>query len=405
MEKVRKQGGRTASKPDLRALVGQVLELCDTPRNRANQALNEALLARRPGARPLVFARPLRPYIAGLHGLSLRAAIEEPERFLEMELLTRVSEAGDFDDDTWVSPVLDIWLGVVFEATLLGVGWTTREDTQAWFGEPPLASLGDLSALERAVEEFNFQSTGMMPLAHRIHELGSKVADGGLRLVFPRWFSGNLRMAQKLRGDTNLFVDFHDDPEGVRKVMGLITRLRRRFDQLRAQRFPADGEVHHHFSSYLRAGSVIGNDEVDGNIFGPQTYLDFVFPSDGEFCRDHRDIYFHSCGNLTPMYRHIRRLPNIAFVHVSSLSDFQTAADTFGTSAIYEKAFADWDPAFAAMVSGDGSFARKLVWLCKERGLHAWFMVDVDQADPRSVKRFSEWVRVMKAAIAEAYPV
>jgi hypothetical protein len=291
----------------------------------------------------------------------------------------------------------------VFEATLLGVGWTTREDTQAWFGEPPLESIAAAGSLERIIEGIDFQRTGMMPLAHRIHELGSEIAEGRLRIVFPRWFSGNLRMAQKLRGDTNLFIDFHDDPDGVRKLMGLITRLRRRFDKERRERFPADGEVHHHFSSYLRAGSVIGNDEVDGNIFGPQTYLDFIFPSDVEFCADHRDIYFHSCGNLTPMYRHIKGLPNIAFVHVSSLSDFRTAADTYGTSVIYEKAFADWDPAFAAIVAGDPSFARGQVELCRERGLHAWFMVDVDKADPRSVDRFRKWVGVMKGVITEVY--
>jgi hypothetical protein len=392
------------AEPRLQRLAEEILSLCGRRENREKEERHRAMLERASSFRPLVFARPLRTYIAQRDGLSLVESLIEPEKFLEMELLVKRSEAVDFEDDTWISPAVDIWLGVAFAPSLLGIPWEIREDTQAWIGEPILASLEDLQRLDEAIEGFDFCKTGMMGLAHEIWKAGIRLLGNQLSFIFPRWFAGNTRIALKVRGDTNFYMDFYDDPAKVRHMMSLITRMRRKYDTLYARAFPGMEPGLNTFSSYMKTGYILGNDEVDGNIFSADTYCTHILPSDLEYCRDHRRLYLHSCGNLTPMFPHLRELPNLMILHVSSQSDFAAAVETFGDRVIYEKAFADWDPEFKAIAQGDRKIAEKYIALGKEKGVFFYFMVDVDTAGPEEVARIKRWLSLMRETVDSHYP-
>jgi hypothetical protein len=154
----------------------------------------------------------------------------------------------------------------------------------------------------------------------------------------------------------------------------------------------------------MKAGFILGDDEVDGNIISPGTYEEFIYPSDQEFCRDHRGIYFHSCGNLTPMLPLIRSLPNLRILHVSSLTDFSRAVEVFGDSVIYEKTISDWDRHFAGLLSGDTAEVEEMVRLAKERRVFLYFMTDVERGDPDSVRSMETWVSALKDIIGRHYP-
>ena len=77
--------------PDLSRLTDEVLALCESPRNTANEKLNRALHAKSKDFKPLVFARPLRTYCSQKHGLSLKKSLEDPAHFLET---TREKDQG-----------------------------------------------------------------------------------------------------------------------------------------------------------------------------------------------------------------------------------------------------------------------------------------------------------------------
>jgi hypothetical protein len=388
----------------IRELSREIISLSGTEENRRKQRLQEGFLAGDRNSRPLVFARTLRPYLAQQRGIALDRALTDSEVFLEVELLNKRAEALDFDDDTWICPVIDIWLGVVFEPSLMGVPWHPKVDTQAWFGDPPLSDIRDVDKLDRVVEDFDWRSTGMMGLAHEHYRLAVDRLGEGYSVIFPRWFCGNMRMAQKLRGDNNLFMDFYDDPDRLKRMMAIVTRMRRKFDALYTEAFPRLPPGDHTFSSYMKAGFILGDDEVDGNIISPQTYEEFIYPSDREFCAEHRGIYFHSCGNLTPMLPLIRTLPNLRILHVSSLTDFPKAVEVFGDSVIYEKTISDWDRHFAGLLSGDTAEVEEMIRLAKERGVFVYFMTDVEKGDPHSVRDTQTWVSALKELIRRHYP-
>ena len=48
-------------------------------------------------------------------------------------------------------------------------------------------------------------------------------------------------------------------------------------------------------------------------------------------------IYYHSCGNLTPILEDILSLPNIHRIHISPWSDLSEAKRIIGTTTIVQK--------------------------------------------------------------------
>lgn len=394
----------------LRSLADRVLELSASRDNRDRRAQHERLFAPRSGARPLVFVRPVRPYVAERCGLSLKDAITDPATNLEIDLQTRISEATDFLDDTSIDPFIEIWPGVVFEAAMFGVGWLPRHDSQAWFGDPTLT---DDEAIERFPEEaggIDVESAGMVPLAKQFFDAAVEVVGDTFTIAFPRWYGGDLRTAQKLRGDTQLFLDFYDRPGALHSIMESVEGVRRRYDAFVSNRYGSRARTgagfdDHSFSAYLRSGFILGDDEVDGNVISPDHYREFVLPYDRQFCGDRSDerIYFHSCGNLAPMLRDIATLPNLGVMHVSSLTDFAAATEVFGNSVVYEKVLSDWHPDFVGIAAGDLECARRYVEVGQRVGASFYFQTDAERSDERYRETARRWVQVLHRAIDEVY--
>jgi hypothetical protein len=117
-------------------------------------------------------------------------------------------------------------------------------------------------------------------------------------------------------------------------------------------------------------------------------------------------MYWHSCGNTTPLIPMIREIPNIAIFHCGPWTDVAKAAEVFGDITLdicvdSLDVYQANDEAMRAKVTG-------IVQSCWEHGAHSFLirpgilnkLGDVEE----NVASIRQWVKVAKETIAELVP-
>jgi MtaA/CmuA family methyltransferase len=149
--------------------------------------------------------------------------------------------------------------GMAIEPTILGGKARFRADQPPGV-EPFMDSLDAISSLS----SFNVETDGLAPLAlHRIRSMRGRIAGAG-HVVPAVAARGPLCTASFARGVTNLMMDLIDDPDGVKRLLDVTTRLT--IEWLQAQAAAA-GDVE----------SIFVLDDIVG-FLGEQQYLEFAHP-------------------------------------------------------------------------------------------------------------------------------
>ena len=378
-------------------LIHDTVGICSEAANLRKQQRLNRLYSRENGARPLVFVRPTRVYLRQKYALDLQLVYQDPQEYLKTELLTKLQTYMEFDDDTPVWPLVEMWLGSPFEMSLLGTECIMLSESDPRWGAPVLRSLDDVAKLRQP----DFESTGMLPLAHRMYGDIEKLVSGRFEVRFPQWQKGTLGVALVVRGDSDFYADLYDNPEGLHRLMSHIDRVAAWYEEERNKRFGVSkGDGRWGYRRYR----TLGNDEVDCNLISPAHYLEFVYPYDRSYTeRSAEGVYLHSCGNLTPLYRQIAALPHLEVLHISPWSDFFRALDVVDKSIILEKAFYQQDSYFQADVNKMAEEIDNLVRAAREAGRLFYFLVDADVFGDKENKRLQEWLRVCRESIARHY--
>ena len=81
----------------------------------------------------------------------------------------------------------------------------------------------------------------------------------------------------------------------------------------------------------------VGGDEVNCQLFSENDYVEYILPYERRGAAIGPAHYYHSCGNLTPIFKHIVTLPNIHKIHVSPWSNLSVAVATIGSQAVIQK--------------------------------------------------------------------
>jgi hypothetical protein len=90
------------------------------------------------------------------------------------------------------------------------------------------------------------------------------------------------------------------------------------------------------------------NDEVDGNLFSPATYADYIFPAEKKLRDFYGSLrYYHSCGNMTPFLPKLKELgPQL--MHISQSTDVAAANAIFGPETAFQCCMHPVDEVIAA---------------------------------------------------------
>lgn len=248
------------------------------------------------------------------YGFSLKKFYTDPETFI-INYLKIFIEHFKLNDSLTLDRVIPCWPGTTLEASMFG-GETLYSDLEdpALSIETVLKEHSDLDKLKMP----DFFESGLMPLMHRYYSEINEVLKGtGCSLAFPELIRSPFGIAFQIRGFENLCFDLMDSPEWVHSLMRFLTDAHKKWYIDRAKFLGQDIPLGHLY-----------NDEVDCNLFGPNIYEEFILPYEIELSKFHGGIaYWHSCGNIAPVLKHIRKIPDIKLLNISPWTDYKTASE------------------------------------------------------------------------------
>jgi uroporphyrinogen-III decarboxylase len=382
----------------IRRLLDEYVALADSPRNqkllhetwlRPNLAYIENVGVPREGVVPIV-ADPMLAMWAKKMGINVAEMYLEPETCLKVWLSREIGRFTQIQDDRPLNKRMIVLLGAGFESSMFGAKQVYSDDTDPWIDRTPvLQQPDDLDRLKLP----DFNSSGMMPLAHRFYnELSELVKQHGLTIVFPNWGRSPFAVAMALCGMQQLLVDMIEQPEFVEKLLVFLTQSAIHYRQARAK-----------FLGMALDQPELGNDEVNVPSISPRLYRDLVLPSEKAYASAFGGLmYWHSCGNVTPMLELIREIPNITIFHVGPWTDVARAAGIFGDTTL-DICLHSMD-VYRATEEAMRAKVTTIVQTCWQHGarsfsirpgiLEAFATVDEDLASA------ARWVRVAKETVA-----
>ncbi|MFP4053260.1 MAG: uroporphyrinogen decarboxylase family protein [Phycisphaerae bacterium] len=298
--------------PDILDLVERfrLVEQSDTNRRRQVLWHRWPREASGPPAFPITI-EPEAPMWADILGFGLIRFYQDPEEYLRRNLQMALYRFDRWGDDTPLEKRIRIWMGVNFEASLFGAE-TRYSDTECpWItGGALIDSEEDFDALSRP----DFQTSGLMPRAHEMYRRIREMLPDDFAVDFPDWERSPFGVCNHIRGTENLLMDMVAEPRFAARQVEFMTACRKQWVARRAE-----------FLGIELPPGVLLNDEVNGELFGPDLYEQFALPSEVAIGRFQGVTYWHSCGNATAFLPLIRRVPGLEIFHVGPRTDVDAA--------------------------------------------------------------------------------
>ena len=311
---------------EIRALMDEYVALADGPRNqrllketwlRPNLAYLDCIGVPRDGKIPII-AHPMLSMWARKMGISVAEMYLEPETYLRVWLSREIGRFTQIQDDRPLDKRIILVMGAGFESSLFGAQQVYSDVDDPWIDRTSVLQIPeDLDFLELP----DFYDTGMMPLAHRFYnELSEVVREHGLQIVFRDWGRSAFAVATALRGMQQMLMDMVERPDFVMRLLDFLTQSAIHYRNERAK-----------FLGIPAGKPELGNDEVNVPSMSPGMYRNLVLPTEKEYAAAFGGfVYWHSCGNVTPMLEIIREIPDTTIFHVGPWTDIGRAAEVFG---------------------------------------------------------------------------
>jgi len=320
--------------------------------------------------------------IASYLDFSLVKFYTDPVEYVLRSLQRSIFMFETFDTLNPVGRVISYWAGVGFEPSVFGMPQEITEE-DAWVGREHIIK-ERIPPGEIAIPDFhnNKATKDALDFWTRMKETVSDDFD----VYFPTLYRSPWGIAWALRGIEDLLVDCIEDPEWAKALVDRIADCRISWDTERAKYLGEPG----------LAPSNVYNDEVAAPTISPDIYRNIIFPSEERISRVYGGInYWHSCGDTTPFYEDLNRLPNVGILQVSPWSDLDKAVPVYDKPLVLEYAL---HPMADVMVSEDnrGVIDEKLLAVREKlRGRRALLRSDGwgRAADPQyDIKRLQYWI-------------
>jgi hypothetical protein len=257
-------------------------------------------------------------------GFSFQEFYTNPYCYYLNSLKIMVFKFKNFIDCTPIGKTIAYYAGAGFEKSIFG-GEQIYSERDAWMArESIISDRVDVESLKYP----DFYKSGSMPFSHNFYNKLLEAAGPDFHIVFPQWSRSSWGVAWHLRGIESLLVDIMDDPVWVVKFLDYITKTRENWAMQRAE----------FLGKKLNACNIY-NDEVTSPMVSPKIYKEIILPTEIELSNFFGGVnYWHSCGNTTPFFGLINKIPNLHMVSISPWSDFQQADIIYNKDKILEVA-------------------------------------------------------------------
>lgn len=245
-----------------------------------------------------------------LWGYDINRLFTEPDFYYSEALRQQLWRFKNFSDDSRLDGSLTAWMGHYPEYTYVGmtVGFSESGVPNIQMNHP-LSAIPDLSLLKPV----DFHTSGWMPRMLKWYEDIREIADNRLQVRFQTWWRGPLDMAIQLRGYENLMADTSDRPEFVRNLIGYLVEQRERWFR-----------GYCGFFQCKMPEGFLGDDWLNVPFISPDFFEEFVLPAYLDIERYHGTLrHIHSCGNQTPIQKHLLKINSLASLEVSPWTDLE----------------------------------------------------------------------------------
>jgi uroporphyrinogen-III decarboxylase len=214
--------------------------------------------------------------------------------YLEYLLKMKIEKFKRLPDDTPIDLNVPIWLGIPYEAAILGQKYHHTPEEEPTFDKQPV--IADDSPLEPV---FDFDNSEMVQTAIRFYTAIKSLVGDRFNVVFPYWIRGPQGMGLYTRGYENFLTDIYLNPDFTRRLLRYVTEAAKAYAAWRAR-----------FLDEAVPLADLFNDDIP--IIRPEHYRDFILPFEQEISDFHGGVYYwHSCGNTTKHIPEILKLRNL----------------------------------------------------------------------------------------------
>jgi hypothetical protein len=233
---------------------------------------------------------------------------------------------------------------------------------------------------------------------------------GRLDVIFPQWLSGPWAVAWHLRGMLELMKDTIRNPALVHKLMRFAVDARILWEEERIRFVGNIGASA--FSTPLlpscspRSEGTLGCDEVSCALIAPKTYEQLILPYEKELASRYERVYYHSCGQLTPILHRIRELPNLYKIEIcrTGKTDLDTAKKVLPRGVILQLAMEPMNDVLLASKSKVKEILQDLHAKAEGSRIEIW-LEGINYFPPLGVngieKKIRDWLTVANKVLGE----
>jgi uroporphyrinogen-III decarboxylase len=380
-------------------LLDQYLALADGARNRdllgktwlrPNLAYMDDIGVPQPGVVPILAVPQISMWARSMNR-RISDLFTDPVTYLEVFLRREIDRFTLIEDDRPLNRSFLVLLGSGFEASLFGAHQVYSDTEDPFIDRFPI--LQEPKDLDRLGPP-DFHVSGLMPLAHRFyHELSELVEHSGVKIAFADWNRGPFGVAVQLRGMEQFLVDLLERPDFARRLLEFLTQSAIHYRKERAS-----------FLGIALDRPVFHNDDVNVPGLSPGLYRELALPFEKQYAQAFGGLlYWHSCGDVTPMVAAIREIPNITIFHCGPWTDVSRAAEVFGECTL--------DTCVHIMDVYDSdreairSKVRRIAQECREHGARSFSIrpgiLQAYSSPEEDLQAISRWVKAAKEAVSE----
>lgn len=249
---------------------------------------------------------------------------EYAAEIIEFQLLQKIFKFRHIPEDIPLSTAIHSNLGLcwMYRTGVLGETYLIEESTGAFVPQPIIKSEADLDRLNIPKYEYD------RDLHNRRVSIFQDILEGAFPVVddnLPSGIGAPFSTANNLRGVLEILEDMVERPLLVHRLMDFIAQSTLEYNR---QKRDALGGIRM---------ATFGCDEVSCDMLSPAAYEEFILPYELRVAEETDSIYYHSCGNLTPLFRKIVTIPHIQRVHVSPWSRLSVAIEECAGKVVLEK--------------------------------------------------------------------
>ncbi len=247
-----------------------------------------------------------------------------PLTYLEKQLEMSLYRYDVFRDDSGLGRTIAIWLGVNFEASILGCRSVYPDHFDPLVDRSLIIIDDEESLREFEAQEIDIRNSGILPLAHEFYGRIKEILPPGWKVIFPDWVIGPFGVGSCLRGYENILADLVLAPKFFVKILDAVSDKMIEFSKARARFLGIEVErfnLHH--------------DDVNDQNFSREAYRKFVFPAENRLNSFYGGFqYWHSCGNVENFVDDLLEFKNLVMLDCGGWNNLDVFLEAFQRKGI-----------------------------------------------------------------------